>query len=395
MISLLLDLRSLDIELLDKIIDKDVITNKEVDNEVKKNIGEIQIEKVILSEDSNKGPIESDCFDILDSSLNGIIIKPYNDEKEQTSKSGNIKATLSSSNYTIGIEGVATSATVYKNGSVVIDDAEGELSITCVGNYSSLDFITITGNANGDVVVTENNDQLHITGDYNNYSVSNMKINTETDTVYIEGDYDSSINVQGEKLLAHLDTDYNGSYETTIDSNSDYSLIKGADGKWAMHRNGKVDISATGIFQNSNGWWRVEKGYVNFNAQGIYQNKFGWWKTTNGKVTFKENGIFQNGYGWWRVKDSKVDFKAQGIYQNQYGWWKTTNGKVTFKENGVFQNENGWWKVKDSKVDFNFTGIASNKYGSWYIKTGKVDFNKNGKVKYNNKTYTIKNGKVV
>lgn len=172
-------------------------------------------------------------------------------------------------------------------------------------------------------------------------------------------------------------------------------LVQGPDGKWAMYKNGKVDKSATGVFQNNNGWWRVENGYVNFKANGIYQNRNGWWKTTNGKVTFKETGVFQNGLGWWRVKDSKVDFKAQGIYQNKQGWWKTTDGKVTFKENGVFQNENGWWKVKDSKVDFKFTGIASNKNGSWYIKDGKVDFKKNGKVKYNNKTYTIKNGKVV
>ena len=172
-------------------------------------------------------------------------------------------------------------------------------------------------------------------------------------------------------------------------------IVQGPDGKWAMYKEGIVDTSATGVFQNKLGWWRVEKGYVNFDAQGIYQNQYGWWKTTNGKVTFKENGVFKNENGWWRVKDSKVNFYAQGIYQNKNGWWKTTNGKVTFKENGVFQNENGWWKVKDSKVDFNFTGIASNKYGSWYVKTGKVDFNKNGKVKYNNKTYIIKNGKVV
>ncbi|MBQ8925259.1 MAG: hypothetical protein IJ051_03235 [Clostridia bacterium] len=172
-------------------------------------------------------------------------------------------------------------------------------------------------------------------------------------------------------------------------------LVQGPDGKWAMYKDGKVDTSATGVFQNVHGWWRVENGYVNFDAQGIYQNQYGWWKTTDGKVTFEETGVFQNENGWWRVEDSKVNFDAQGIYQNQYGWWKTTNGKVTFKEDGVYQNENGWWKTKDSKVDFSFTGVASNKYGTWYIKNGKVDFSKNGKVTVNGKTYTVKNGKVV
>ena len=196
------------------------------------------------------------------------------------------------------------------------------------------------------------------------------------------------------KVIGKFDKLTDDSESQNVDTKLN-GIVQGPDGKWAMYKEGIVDTSATGVFQNKLGWWRVEKGYVNFDAQGIYQNQYGWWKTTNGKVTFKENGVFQNENGWWRVKDSKVNFYAQGIYQNKNGWWKTTNGRVTFKENGVFQNENGWWKVKDSKVDFNFTGIASNKYGSWYVKTGKVDFNKNGKVKYNNKTYIIKNGKVV
>lgn len=154
--------------------------------------------------------------------------------------------------------------------------------------------------------------------------------------------------------------------------NSLNGLVQGPNGKWAMYKNGVVDTSATGVFQNANGWWRVEKGYVNFKAQGIYQNNYGWWKTTDGKVTFKETGVFQNEFGWWRVKDSKVDFNANGIYQNKNGWWKTKNGKV----------------------DFSFTGIAKNEYGTWYVKNGKVDFSKNGKVTFNGKTYTVANGKV-
>lgn len=194
-------------------------------------------------------------------------------------------------------------------------------------------------------------------------------------------------------------------------------VIQGADGKWALYKDGKVqnsytgiaqnnfgwwrivegyvDFNATGIYQNEFGWWRVENGKVNFEADGVYRNEYGWWKTTDGKVTFHETGIYQNENGWWRTVDSKVDFSANGIYQNEFGWWKTTNGKVTFVEDGVYQNEYGWWKVDDSKVDFHFTGIAKNKFGSWYVKNGKVDFSKNGKVSFEGKTYTIKDGKVV
>lgn len=171
-------------------------------------------------------------------------------------------------------------------------------------------------------------------------------------------------------------------------------FVQGPDGKWAIYKNNKVDTSATGIFQNENGWWRVENGYVNFKANGIYQNEYGWWKTTNGKVTFKETGVFQNENGWWRVKDSKVDFKANGIYQNKNGWWKTTNGKVTFKETGVFQNENGWWRVKDSKVDFKANGIYQNQYGWWKTTNGKVTFKENGVFQNEHGWWVVKDSKV-
>lgn len=171
-------------------------------------------------------------------------------------------------------------------------------------------------------------------------------------------------------------------------------LVKGPDGKWAMYKNGKVDTTATGIFQNENGWWRVEKGYVNFKANGIYQNENGWWKTTNGKVTFKETGVFQNENGWWRVEDSKVNFKANGIYQNENGWWKTTNGKVTFKETGVFQNSNGWWRVENSKVNFKANGIYQNEYGWWKTTNGKVTFKENGIFQNENGKWVVKDSKV-
>lgn len=203
-------------------------------------------------------------------------------------------------------------------------------------------------------------------------------------------------NDEGKWETSKYTTRYEATYETHSRGGSGLNgLVQGPDGRWAMYRNGEVDTSVTGVYQNANGWWRVEKGFVNFNANGIYQNENGWWKTTNGKVTFIETGVFQNEFGWWRVKDSKVDFTANGIYQNQHGWWKTTNGRVTFNENGVFQNENGWWKVENSKVNFKFFGIASNQNGSWFIRNGKVDFSKSGVVEISGHVYTLKDGKVV
>lgn len=325
------------------------------------------------------------------------VLKPIDKDGNTLNNPSLISAEIETSNCSAGVYGVANSAELSMNGIVSLEDATGDITVSVIGEDNPVDYLLIDGKADGDVIVEADNKDYSISGDISDYSISRLNNEDEIETLVVSGAANSKVSLKNDHLTAMADMDNNGTYETQIDSvESDLNgIVQGLDGKWALYKEGIVDTSATGVFQNKFGWWRVEKGYVNFDAQGIYQNQYGWWKTTNGKVTFKENGVFQNENGWWRVKDSKVDFYAQGIYQNKNGWWKTTNGKVTFKENGVFQNENGWWKVKDSKVDFNFTGIASNKYGSWYVKTGKVDFNKNGKVKYNNKTYTIKNGKVV
>ena len=105
-------------------------------------------------------------------------------------------------------------------------------------------------------------------------------------------------------------------------------IVKGEDGRWALYRNNKVVTSATGIYQNEKGWWRVKDGYVDFEANGIYQNALGWWKTTNGKVTFKETGIFQNENGKWYVRNSKVDFTKFGRVKYDGKYYYVAGGKV-------------------------------------------------------------------
>ena len=369
-----------------------------IGNSVKSVSGDLALQINYLTNQLSDGKPtpEEYYYSFEDSSMN-YIIKPLDENGNSLKNPKTISAYIASDDSLIGIYGAASSTEVSLEGNVSLINANGDIFLATTSNNNQFDYVTISGQARGDVTVSTDNKELLISGDISDYSITNLNEKAETETLVVPGEANAKVTINNDHLIAMADMDNNGTYETKIDSAESNSngLVQGPDGKWAMYKEGKVDTTATGIFQNKFGWWRVEKGYVNFDAQGIYQNKYGWWKTTNGKVTFKENGIFQNGYGWWRVKDSKVDFEAQGIYQNQYGWWKTTDGKVTFKENGVFQNENGWWKVKDSKVDFNFTGIASNKYGSWYIKNGKVDFNKKGKMKYNNKTYTVKNGKIV
>ena len=165
------------------------------------------------------------------------------------------------------------------------------------------------------------------------------------------------------------------------------------NGKWVYTVNGQPDYTYTGIAQNKNGWWRVEKGVVNFNANGIYQNQYGWWKTTDGKVTFNETGVFQNENGWWYIENSKVQFNYTGIKPNNNGWWRIENGRVNFNATGVYQNENGWWRVENGKVNFDAWGLYQNQYGWWHVDGGKVQFDYTGYSSDGTQWWRVVNGK--
>lgn len=177
--------------------------------------------------------------------------------------------------------------------------------------------------------------------------------------------------------------------------NAKFNGLHGSGSEWYYYKDGKVDTSKTGLFQNKYGWWYVKNGKVDFMKYGIVQNQYGWWRVENGKVNFGCNTVEENENGWWKCKNGMVDFGYTGIAQNKNGWWRCVNGKVDFTCNTVEQNEYGWWKCVNGKVDFGFNGLGKNKYGTWVCKNGKVDFSYNGEYKYNGTTYHIKNGKVV
>ena len=172
--------------------------------------------------------------------------------------------------------------------------------------------------------------------------------------------------------------------------------IDGVTG-WYYIKDGKADLTKTGVEHNNNGWWFVRKGKVDFNYNGFASNKNGWWYIENGKVTFKRNdvieGTVKGAKAWWNVKGSQVIFN-ETIEQNTNGWWYIKDGKVDFSYTGVKNNKNGWWYVKNGKVDFGYTGLAQNENGWWYCKNGKVTFDYTGTAENGNGIWRVEKSKV-
>lgn len=133
-----------------------------------------------------------------------------------------------------------------------------------------------------------------------------------------------------------------------------------ADGRYAYYKNGKIDTTATGVFQNTHGWYFVKDGYVATYYWGLAQNQYGWWVIEAGKVNF----------------NAKTGFYGLAISDTEYGWFWCENGQLQENKNDIVQDpyDGKWRYIRNGRWIEDFNGIAANKNGVWHIVNGMVDF---------------------
>ncbi len=151
-------------------------------------------------------------------------------------------------------------------------------------------------------------------------------------------------------------------------------------GDWYLYKNGSIDYSYTGLYEDSiHGWWLVEEGKVNFDYFDLYCDaNVGWWKISGGTVDFGYTDLFESPTcGWWKVNGGQVDFGYTDLYESpSCGWWKVNGGQVDFGYTDLYESPScGWWKVNGGAVDFGYTDLyESPSCGWWKISGGAVDF---------------------
>ena len=153
-----------------------------------------------------------------------------------------------------------------KTDSVVTESGEVNYSYTNNGRTETrkgeTSTLIFTYNPNNQLV------NIKYTDEYSNENYD-LTYDAHGNLTLVTGNHSQKYEDDNGKLVTNnYTTRYEATYEThSRGSSSLNGLVQGPDGRWAMYRNGEVDTTATGVFQNSNGWWRVEKGFVNFNAQ--------------------------------------------------------------------------------------------------------------------------------
>ena len=162
-------------------------------------------------------------------------------------------------------------------------------------------------------------------------------------------------------------------------------LIQLDDGGWYQFSNGRLQVSENETAKNSSkGWLFLRDGKADLSYSGLVANENGIFWADNGVVTTTKTEVVKDTIGitpdagWIYVKNGVFDASANTIANNKNGWWMIRDGVVDFNYTGLAKNDAGWWYLQDGKVNFNYNGAVQNENGIWYVQGGNVKFDYNG-----------------
>lgn len=181
-----------------------IIANEVVSGDL--NVDFYQTEETVLDGE----PTDNNVAVILPDANESYTITPANGES--------VNAELIFEDYALSVNSDADSAFYNPNGTVEINNAKGTTEIRVAANDSAFDFVTVSGEANGDVQVGFVDGQLMISGDLSDYTVSNMDIEKNEDSLTVPDDTDISVSLDDENQLdPYYDPDGDGAYDTEYD----------------------------------------------------------------------------------------------------------------------------------------------------------------------------------
>ena len=114
---------------------------------------------------------------------------------------GEIDTSLYLNDFGVDIKGAINSATIDSNGSITLNDANGEMSVDIAQNNSDFDFTHIQGDAKGDVNIKLSNKQLSVDGKISDYSVSNLDKNLNESEITVKDDEDIILTLDNSNKL--------------------------------------------------------------------------------------------------------------------------------------------------------------------------------------------------
>lgn len=131
-----------------------------------------------------------------------------------------LNADIQIGNYSVSVDGTLDSFTAGKNGTVNIENADDDIQLDLAINDADFDFVSISGNADGDTTLSVTSNAVTVSGEIADMEFTNMNRQTETSTAVVHGDLDAKFTLKNDAVVAAVDKDRDGTFETTLDSDT-------------------------------------------------------------------------------------------------------------------------------------------------------------------------------
>ena len=132
----------------------------------------------------------------------------------------NIDATFYIDDYALSVKADASSAEFGKDGSIELNQTKGEVSLGVTLNNSKLDFVTVSGDADGTVNISKDGEALIVKGDLEDFEIENQDRAGNTTDFNVEGNKDVKVELGEDKK--ELDVKYDpkgkGNYNTPLEN---------------------------------------------------------------------------------------------------------------------------------------------------------------------------------
>ena len=170
--------------------------------------------------------ISEDFLDIegengSNSSVYSYILRSNADRVTLSAVDGDkLNADIQIGNYSVSVDGTLDSFTAGKNGTVNIENADDDIQLDLAINDADFDFVSISGNADGDTTLSVTSNAVTVSGEIADMEFTNMNRQTETSTAVVHGDLDAKFTLKNDAVVAAVDKDRDGTFETTLDSDT-------------------------------------------------------------------------------------------------------------------------------------------------------------------------------
>lgn len=172
-------------------------------------------------------------------------------------------------------------------------------------------------------------------------------------------------------------------------------LVKDADDKWRLYKDGVFQENFTGITEYKGGEFFIANGELCDGANGLNLFDGTWYFLSQGQIQRGYDGFAEYDGHWFMIQNGELNENANGLYDYNGGKFLFAAGKLRDDVNGLWQDADGtWWFLANGQVQTQHTGVAEYDGKFFYVVDGKLATDFNGTVEYDGAKFRVAAGQL-